>query len=581
MDDVDAVHAQIARTMLETGDWITPRVNGVLYVDKAPLNFWLMAASYAVFGVHDWAARIPMALASMALCWLAARCAAWAVSREAGLWTGVSLAACVGLFLFTRIRIPDVALTLCVTAAVWGIFRALEDGEPHPRRWSLFAAAAAGCGVLLKGLIAVVFPAGIGLAYLAATGRLFSGSPWRKLHLGWALIVFFAIAAPWHIAAALRNPPYLDWTLVSRPGEFHGFFWRYFINEHLLRYLGLRHPRDYSTVPLVWFWLLHLVWLFPWSALLPAAVRLDYGVSSRAGRLRRLALCWAGFVLVFFSFSTTQEYYTMPAYPAFALLVGSAIAAGGHPIQIGTKALGAVAAAAALGAGAILYLVWETPAPGDISRALTENPEAYTLSLGHMQDLTLDAFAYLRTPLAMAGFAFAAGAAACWLLSPRRALIAAALMMVVVAHAARVALARFDPYLSSRHLAEAFVEAPEGLLIADGQYWTYSSVFFYADARGLLFHGRVNNLEYGSNEPGAPAVFIGDEQFRRLWLGEQRCYLVTEASRRASLAELTAPHRLHTAARGGGKLLLTNHPLPPGPGESDPRMGGSRGAGPE
>ena len=127
MDDVDSVNATIARNMLTSGDWVTGRLNGVLYVDKAPLNYWLMAGSYAVFGVHDWAARIPLALAAIALCWVTACFGRWAFSARAGLYAGLGLASCVGLFLFTRVRIPDVALTLAVTVALWGLARALEE----------------------------------------------------------------------------------------------------------------------------------------------------------------------------------------------------------------------------------------------------------------------------------------------------------------------------------------------------------------------------------------------------------------------------------------------------------------------
>ena len=218
MDDADSVNATIARNMLSSGDWVTGRLNGVLYVDKAPLNYWLMAASYAVFGVHDWAARIPMALAAIALCWITACFGRWAFSARAGLCAGLSLASCVGLFLFTRVRIPDVALTLAVTAALWGLARALDEDEPHPHRWALVLGAGLGVGVLLKGLIALAVPAGAGLLYLLVTRQLFSRRPWKRLHALWALGAFLLVAAPWHVLAVLRNPPYFDFTMTSGPG---------------------------------------------------------------------------------------------------------------------------------------------------------------------------------------------------------------------------------------------------------------------------------------------------------------------------------------------------------------------------
>src|SRR5438874_1943859 len=127
MDDVDAVQAQIARTMLESGDWVTARLDGIPYLEKSPLKYWTMAASFAIFGVSDWAARIPLALASIALCWLTFRFGAWAFGRRAGFYAGLALSTCVGQFLFTRIQIPDATLTLTITAALWSLLRALED----------------------------------------------------------------------------------------------------------------------------------------------------------------------------------------------------------------------------------------------------------------------------------------------------------------------------------------------------------------------------------------------------------------------------------------------------------------------
>src|SRR5438128_2500053 len=328
MDDVDAVQAQIARNMLQSGDWVTARLNGIAYLEKSPMNYWMVAASFGVFGVHDWAARLPLAL------------------------------------------------------------------------------------------------------------------------------MVVAITVPWLILATLRNPPSFDFTLRSVPGQYHGFFWFYFINEHLLRFLNLRYPRDYNTVPRLWFWFLHVVWLFPWSFYFPAAVRLGYRPVDRAGRTRLLALCWAGFVMTFFSFSTTQEYYSLPIYPALALLLGSAMTPEGVWIKRGTKALCVVAAALVVVIAAILWQVWTLPSPGDISAALVQHPELYTLSLGHMGDLTLRSLAYLRLPLMLAGVAVLIGAIGIYRYSAnqRRCFFVMAAMMLVFFHAARLAMTTCDPYLGSRPL---------------------------------------------------------------------------------------------------------------------------------
>src|SRR6185369_7775560 len=231
------------------------------------------------------------------------------------------------------------------------------------------------------------------------------------------------------------------------PGQYRGFFWFYFFNEHLLRFLNLRYPRDYNTVPRLLFWLLNLVWIFPWSVYLPGAFRLGYRPDTRAGRTRLMAVCWIAVVMVFFTFSTTQEYYTLPIYPALALLIGSVLAHERRWSMIGSRVLLGVMGVLFAVLTALLLLVWRQPAVGDISQALSQNPEMYTLSMGHMTDLTIPAFAYLKLPLAMAAFAFAVGALGLlvWRKDVRKSVLVVAAGMILFFQAARVALARFDP----------------------------------------------------------------------------------------------------------------------------------------
>jgi 4-amino-4-deoxy-L-arabinose transferase-like glycosyltransferase len=557
MDDVDAVQAQIARNMLDSGDWVTARLDGVAYLEKAPLKYWLMAISYMIFGVHDWAARIPLAFSAILLCWVTARFGTWAFGWRGGLYSGIVLSTCAGLFLFTRILIPDVMLTLTITVALWSLMRTLDEKEPHPTRWALLMWAAAGTGLLLKGLIAALFPAGAALLYLAFTRQLTAKQTWIRLRPIWGLLVLLAIAAPWHILATLRNPPYFDLTMHSESGSYRGFFWFYFINEHVLRFLNLRYPRDYNTVPRGYFWLFHLLWLFPWSVYFPALYKLSYRGTDRASRVRLMSLCWAGFILLFFAFSTTQEYYSMPCYPALALLLGSAIAKGDAVLRWGTKILAVIASLAALTILIILWFVRGMPAPGDISQALSQHPDLYTLSLGHMADLTLSAFAYLRLPLAVAASAFAVGAAAAWLREmPIRSL---AIMMVMFLHSARLALVVFDPYLSSRPIAEALLRQPMGQLIAGDQYYTFSSIFFYTNRKALLLNGKVNNLEYGSYAPDSPRdVFIGDDNLAMLWRGPNRYFLVAEGPSIPRLKQIVGENLMYEVMRSGGKFLFTN-----------------------
>jgi len=569
MDDVDAVQAQIARNMLVSGDWVTARLDGIAYLEKAPLVYWTMAASYKVFGVHDWAARLPLALAVVLLCFVTYRFGQWAFGERAGMFAGVVLATSVGLFLFTRILIPDAMLTLAITGAIWAWLRLLEPDEERPYRWAAMMGVCFGAGLLLKGLIAVVFPVLAGLVFMGVTRQLFSGAAWKRLDLWLVAAIAVLIAAPWHILAAVNNPPTFAFSLHSGPGEYRGFFWFYFFNEHLLRFLNMRYPRDYNTVPRLWFWLLNLVWLFPWSAYFPAAMQQPYREPSRASRARLMAVCWIGVVMVFFTFSTTQEYYSMPIYPALALLLGSALASGSTRLRASTWTLQIVSALVFVVLAFILLMVWRLPATGDISRALTQHPELYTLSMGHMGDLTLNAFAYLKLPLALAALAFAAITLglALWRTNISRMVMVVAAGMVIFFQAARLALVRFDSYLGSYPLAQSLMKSPPGQLVEANAYYAFSSVFFYTGRTAQLLNGRMNNLEYGSYAPGAPSVFIDDAKFNTLWQSRSRCYLLAYGSEKARLEQLVGPANLHVVAENAGNYLFTNLAVPSGKNE--------------
>src|ERR1700722_18512932 len=561
MDDVDAVQAQIARNMLTSGDYVTARLDGIPYLEKAPLIYWLIAGSFKVFGATDWAARIPMVLAAMALAWLTTAFGIWAFGRRAGLYAGLCISTCFGLFLFTRILSPDVMLTTSIALSMWAFLRAIDGDEPRQRWWAFVMAASLGTSLLFKSLVGVVFPVAAALIYLGVTRQLLQAKTWKRLHPLSGLIVILLIAAPWHILAALRNPPFFDFTMRSAPGEYHGFLWFYFINEQLLRFLNMRYPRDYDTVPRLYFWGFHLLWLFPWSVYFPALFKLSYRPLDRAGTTRLLALCWTGFILVFFTFSTTQEYYSMPCYPALALLLGCAMATEGIWIQRGTRVLSAIAASAALVAIGILFYVRNVSVSGDISQALTSHPAVYSLALGHIEDLTMSSFAYLRFPLFVAAIAFLIGSLGTFRGTAQRAFLAAALMMVIFFHAARLALVVFDPFFSSRPLAETLLKSPDGILIVNHHYYTFSSVFFYTNRSAFLLNGRFQNLEYGAYAPGVPDVFIDDSEFESKWVEPGRYYLLATDSSVGRLEGLVGRSKLTLVAESGGKSLFTNHPI--------------------
>ena len=399
LDDADGTHANAARQMALSGDWVTLRVNNVRYLEKAPLPYWIAAVSFKLFGFNTFAAHMPQALAVLLLMLLGYGWARQAFDERAALYTGLGVLTSAGVFLFTRVFIPDVLLSLLLAVALYCFLHALEPTTPvlssrgkaggsgssslvanlYPyAMWTMLALA-----VLTKGLVALVFLFGTAIVYLALTGE---ASNWRRLKPISGVLLFLAIAAPWHILAGLRNTDGMNG---------HGFFWFYFINEHVLRFLGQRIPRDYNKLPGYLYWSLHLVWLFPWSLFVPLGIaalwrkfRLQTPTISRNSNLlpplpillgfmllAGVALLVAGLtttiiavlgafavllvvthrisdrlpaspfhdltppqrttlllflfstlVLSFFSLSTNQEYYTFPAYLPLLMLVAAALA---------------------------------------------------------------------------------------------------------------------------------------------------------------------------------------------------------------------------------------------------------------
>ncbi len=315
LDDADSVHAEVAREMVARHDWITLYANGIRYLEKAPLMYWSMAASFTLFGPQDWAARLPLALATLALFLVV-----YATGRRlfasdiAGFYAALILLTSFGIFIYTRIIIPDVIVCLWLSLAMLLFWISLE--QPQPSRWTAWGfAAACALNVLTKGLIGVVFPLAIVVIFLLLNRNM---GHLRRWHPFSSLLVFLLIALPWHIAAGIANPSQGNPNgTMPATGNVHGFFWFYFVNEQVLRYLNRRVPRDYDTVPLLLFWGLLAVWLMPWIAFVFKAI-----VPGRTDRAWKLLGIWAAVVMLFFSFSTRQEYYALPALPPLALMIG-------------------------------------------------------------------------------------------------------------------------------------------------------------------------------------------------------------------------------------------------------------------
>ena len=567
MDDADAAHAEAGREILLRHDWVTMYQEGIRYLQKAPLPYWGMALGMKIFGVSDWAARLWLNIGILVLAVFVYQFGRRFLTAKAGFWAGVTLLASCGPYEFTRILIPDMIVGLWIGLSLYFFLDGWRSGKPS--LWSCWGfAAAIALSVLTKGLIGIVFPCAIIFIFLLFVGDL---RHIFKMRIFSSTAVFLAIAAPWHILAAIANPP---------AGEAKGFLWFYFVNEQFMRYIGKRIPVDYGTVPLVVFYGLLIIWLLPWSFFLPQSlgqVRFRMmkisGVRESQEAVLLLLFCWAALILLFFTFSTRQEYYLAPALPALYLIVGLWLARESEaPIGSAIARAGRVSATALLVVGVVIAGVTGTlaaishkPQPGvELADLLTKNTADYVLSLGHFLDLTGAAMSLFRGPLLGTALAFLLGTGLNWWLRRGGRTVAAnaalVVMLVVFIECVHVSLGVFYPVLGSKPLAVAIQKEmrPGEQIVCDGEYSNASSVNFYTGKQMLILNGRINGLWLGALFPDSPAIFLDDAQLANLWAGSSRVYLVTgDETKQESLAKIA---RVYVLAKSGGKFVLTNRP---------------------
>jgi 4-amino-4-deoxy-L-arabinose transferase-like glycosyltransferase len=678
LDDADGTHANAARQMAFSGDWVTLRVNNVRYLEKAPLPYWIVAISLRLFGVNAFAVHLPQALCVLLLMLLGVRWSRQAFGERASLYTGLGVLTSAGVFLFTRVFLPDVLLSLLLAAALYCLLQSLapastpgaprldsETWEELPQSmdapfmaqshhdmsgnsreganrpspiypylmWTPLALA-----VLTKGLVAIVFLFATAVLFLALTGELRN---WRRLKPFSGALLFLVIAAPWHILAGLRNTGGIDG---------HGFFWFYFINEHVLRFLGRRIPRDYNKLPGYLYWSLHIVWLFPWALFFPlmfaslsrrwekfgqanpekltfaspwiigtcgllligffsahyalvgflicATIVWSYRRGSTWHSRRPLTgldfaqgttlllIVFSFLVLLFFSLSTNQEYYTFPAYLPLLMLLAVALARAEATYNTGKSSrrwitfahaaytfIGlAVAAALAYG----LYISRHLAFVPDIGDLLAHRGIGdYTLSMSSLFDLTGPSFAALRLPASLALAAFAIGPAVAWIFRTRRRHLAAtitiALTSAVFLVAAHIALVRFAPMLSSQDFAARIQQLEaSGAISRDNTLLLYgdqaygSSIPFYLNRPlsrpALLVDGRSSSMLFGSSFPDAQPLFLTPAQLLAQWGSGPRKILFVPLERRDEVDRLLGPNQF-LLQETSGKALLTDRPL--------------------
>jgi 4-amino-4-deoxy-L-arabinose transferase-like glycosyltransferase len=659
LDDADATHANAARHIALTGDFVTLRVNGIRYLEKAPLPYWLDAVSFRIFGFNTFAAHFPEAISVLLLALLGFHWASRAFGNRTGFYSGLAILTSIGVFLFTRIYIPEVLLTLFLSTSLYCLLRALPKNSvilnegaaavegpafssTRPAAYAYIMWASLAFAVLTKGLVAIVFLLGTAIVYLALTGDY---KNWRTLKPLTGTILFLVIAAPWHILAGLRNTNGMNG---------HGFFWFYFVNEHFLRFLGKRFPKDYNKLPGYLFWSLHIVWLFPWSLFAPLAaipvfrklrrnralparrrsfrwfdgfadllltiaalvlkLKLHLGFiefiilvlvlvlpfeyfrrRQRAGlplfdktsgtlahRTTLILALYSALILVFFSISTNQEYYTFPAYLALLVLLAASLtraeetfatdASSRRWIIVAHLAFMLIGFAVAI---TLAYGLWSSrhlafiPDIGDV--LAHRDVGNYTLSMSHFFDLTDASFAALRLPAGLAAITFCFGPSIAWMLRAKKRHLAAttalALTSTVFLIAAHIALVRFAPMLSSKKVADK-IETLEstGAISRDNTVLMYgdqaygSSIPFYLGRQVDLVEGRSTSMLFGSYFPDAPQIFLSNADLLKIWGTGDRKLLFVPLEKRDDVDQLLGNNKI-LLQETSGKALYTDRPL--------------------
>ena len=555
-DDGDALYAGVAKEMLRRGDWVTPYADGVRFLDKPPLMYWLMAASYAAFGVSEFSARLPSVLAVVGTTLLLFFTGRKAGGEPAGLISGLAFAFSVGTFLLTRMVFPDILFVFLLTLSIHGFLDWYMDDRRPLLPAMLFYGGLAGA-VLTKGLIGIVFPAAVVLIFVAWHREW---AVLREFHVLSGSLLFLAVALPWHIIAAQRNS---------------GFLWHYFVNEHLLRFLGRRQPFDYESIPLLVFWALILLFLFPWSAFLPAVFRLLRRSSMNDSRTHTavcIHLIWAVVVLVFFSLSSRIEHYALPVFPPTALLVGLALTQGipagssrdlllERAVKRGFGILAIIGGFFLLllaGAAAIrIFGLWPVH---EMRETVGRNSHAYQNYFGPMFDLPGEVWAGFQLLAAGVVLSWFAGTLSAWRLNlaGRRVSAAFALgtMMAVFSFFVFRAQGICEPALSSREfgmLLAPIYRAGDSLVVV-GDYETANSISFSSPIPIAVYAGRAAVLEAGFSYRDAPRVVLSRAELESRWYGPTRTFLLARDEDVGSL-RLSPFYLVH---RSAGRTLVSN-----------------------
>jgi 4-amino-4-deoxy-L-arabinose transferase-like glycosyltransferase len=323
-------YAEMAREMFTSGDWITTRLNGIKYFEKPPLQTWMNALSFTLFGLGEWQARLWTGLCGLGGVLLTAYAGCKVFNRRVGFYAALVLGSCFYWVACGQINSLDMGLSGMMTISLCALLVAQRDGAsaPERRNWMLACWAGMALAVLSKGLIGLMLPGGVLVLYTLITR---DWKLWTRLHLAPGLLLFFAIAAPWFVLVGLNNP------------EQPAFF---FIHEHWDRFFKKEHHREQAWYI---FFVLTAVGIVPWLGVLGQSLALGARREDGVFRPRLMLLVWTVFILLFFTKSNSKlPGYILPIFPALALLIANYLEVGSRRSRMFNAALLSLVGAALL-----------------------------------------------------------------------------------------------------------------------------------------------------------------------------------------------------------------------------------------
>lgn len=532
IDPDEGRYAEIPRAMLERGDLVTPMLNYVKYFEKPPLLYWLNAGSMKLLGQHEFAARLPSALAGLLTVlatYAAGRCL---FDRKTGMVAACILGSTAGFLFQSRIILTDMVLTFCLSSALFCFLLALNSTEGRRRWFYRLFFVFCGLSVLAKGLIGIVLPAGIIFWYLLLGRRwhLLLEIPWFS-----GLLLFTAVTAPWFVLVSLRNP------------EFPEFF---FIREHFQRFTSTIHRRSQP----VWFFLpILLLTMLPWSFFLPGSLKKGWQERHAHNGTSLFLLIWPLVIILFFSLSSSKLIpYILPVFPALSLLIAHRAASQWHsrrPDHVpATALLGTLLLIAGTAVAIVPLLPWLPPllhASGQLGRELA------TMLTGPAPAITL---AHTLVPggvLALFGLLLLA---LC-----RRSIVLTITLLCIFGIVLDLLLpwgfARYGAErLSPKTLAMAALKhaGPETLLAQSGPQ---QGMNFYTGRR-LVTVGNMDELAFGSQQGDQNEWFLSNEQFYQLWRSNRHILIIV--ARHEAAQYPAANGKPLVLADNGSKQLLSN-----------------------